>query len=185
MNLNYSIHAGLTYLKCGYLVHQVLHHPLFSVWHTCHSRTFKRLYLTQRLSIFILISITHTVSPLPSSKTVVCTSPYSPWVCPFLWKSGQTDLGSDSSWLYNDSDPSLFIKSCCPLRLHTPLPLLPDPLLYPCRISGLLCQTKQEDGHRGEFRRACECMGTEYQKYVLSQILITFIFTLQVQVKRN
>lgn len=86
---------------------------------------------TDCLSLSLYPSVILTVSPLPSSKTVVCTSLDSPWVCPFSWKSGQTDPGSDSSQLYNDSDPSLFIKSCCPLRLHSPLPPLSDHPLYP------------------------------------------------------
>lgn len=119
------------------------------------------------------------VSPSPSSKTVVCTSLGSSWVCLCSWKSEQTDLGSDSSTLYNDSDPSLFIKSCWPLRLHTPLPLLTDPHCIQAPSTALWNQTRkwpQRGIQKGVWVSVC----TKYyaQKYILTQlaeILLTFI----------
>lgn len=98
---------------------------------------------TDCLSISSYPSLMLPVSPSPSSKIVVCTSLGSSWVCLCSWKSGQTDLGSDSSSLYNDSDPSLFIKSCWPLRLHTPLPLLTDPHCIQAPSTALWNQTRK------------------------------------------
>jgi len=125
-----------------------------------------RLSLTHRLSIYNLISIPHAPCLSLRLSTPLWVHPG----CARVHEShGQTDLGSDSSSLYNDSDPSLFIKSCWPLQLHIPLPLLTDPHCIQALSTALWNQTRKWP-QRGIQKGVCVCVCVCACKYMAKNI---------------
>lgn len=162
------------------LICNLFYLPPLKVWHTCH-RTFQRngavLYLTHRLSIYILIPISHPDCLPLTIQQNGCLHLYEFTLgVPIFMKVW-------ANHLIQDQIPPNFIM-IAPKTIFKEL--LPSSITYPSassprsptvsRRSGLL-RTKQENGHRGEFTRVCE--STEYYtlKYVLTQTRTTFIFT--------